>query len=352
TMIAATIVDVNDVQAKRIVLADNRTSDLGDFVEKSLANVLEGLPDLNGSGYDARDLDRLLSRLAHVETFHDPLEAVAGHVRLATDVASPVITVGQITMYTDAESFRQWVANVKDPQEIPLRLQWKESAPPVKDTLDQMKEKSINVTADEIEMDDGVDVALKELKPLDANYRIHATTVVVESLKVNGQFRPIVVNKRDNTIVVGQAVADAAKVLGWESLKVTYIDVDHDTAVKISLVDNSSADLAWYDTKALARMLMSVEDIIGTGFDAKSVEKIVDEAGMLVQEAIEAPMVTVRIRYRPDGIDWVWISSRADFDEWNTGITREGRYSDEGVRSAIAARLGFPYDKLTKSQHR
>src|ERR1019366_2508288 len=71
TMIAATIVDVNDVQAKRIVLADNRTSDLGDFVEKSLANVLEGLPDLNGSGYDARDLDRLLSRLAHVETFHD-----------------------------------------------------------------------------------------------------------------------------------------------------------------------------------------------------------------------------------------------------------------------------------------
>jgi ParB-like chromosome segregation protein Spo0J len=59
--IAATFVDCTDDEAARIVLVDNRTNDLGRYDDELLANVLASLPDLDGTGYDADDLDLLLA---------------------------------------------------------------------------------------------------------------------------------------------------------------------------------------------------------------------------------------------------------------------------------------------------
>ncbi|WIC89119.1 ParB-like nuclease domain protein [Arthrobacter phage Ottawa] len=58
--IAVAWVDVDDDTAARIVLADNRTSDLGTYDTDELAGLLGDLPDLTGTGYDEDDLNDML----------------------------------------------------------------------------------------------------------------------------------------------------------------------------------------------------------------------------------------------------------------------------------------------------
>lgn len=54
------VVDVDDDRASRIVLADNRTADLGSYDDDILLDVLESVDhDLDGTGYDYDDLDML-----------------------------------------------------------------------------------------------------------------------------------------------------------------------------------------------------------------------------------------------------------------------------------------------------
>jgi ParB-like chromosome segregation protein Spo0J len=56
-------VDVDESEAKRILLADNRTSDLATWDDTILVTLLEALAtndELLGSGYDGDDLDALL----------------------------------------------------------------------------------------------------------------------------------------------------------------------------------------------------------------------------------------------------------------------------------------------------
>ncbi len=61
TEIAATFVDVTDDEAARIVLVDNRAADLGTYDDEVLTALLSSLPDVYGTGFDADDLDFLLT---------------------------------------------------------------------------------------------------------------------------------------------------------------------------------------------------------------------------------------------------------------------------------------------------
>ncbi len=63
TQIAVTYVDVDDEQAARIVLVDNRSNDLAGYDNEALADLLSELPDLDGTGYDVDGLDALLAEL-------------------------------------------------------------------------------------------------------------------------------------------------------------------------------------------------------------------------------------------------------------------------------------------------
>jgi site-specific DNA-methyltransferase (adenine-specific) len=63
TEIAATFVDVDDEQAARIVLVDNRTADLAGYDDAQLAELLASLDGLDGTGWRPIELDRLLDQL-------------------------------------------------------------------------------------------------------------------------------------------------------------------------------------------------------------------------------------------------------------------------------------------------
>lgn len=57
---ACWVIDVDDDHAARIVLADNRTAELGGFDEEDLTGLLRDLPTLDGTGYTDADLETLL----------------------------------------------------------------------------------------------------------------------------------------------------------------------------------------------------------------------------------------------------------------------------------------------------
>lgn len=61
--IAVVFVDVDDEQAKRIVLADNRTNDLAEYDNGILAELLKDLGSTAGTGYTESDLQSILAAL-------------------------------------------------------------------------------------------------------------------------------------------------------------------------------------------------------------------------------------------------------------------------------------------------
>ncbi len=65
--IAVVKVCVNDGEALRIMLADNRTADLADYDQNILCELLESMSaDLGGTGYTSSDLDDLLESLSPI----------------------------------------------------------------------------------------------------------------------------------------------------------------------------------------------------------------------------------------------------------------------------------------------
>lgn len=60
--IEAVHVDVDEQQAAKIVLADNRTSDLSSYDNDKLADLLGDLTDYTGSGFTVDDYTRLLPK--------------------------------------------------------------------------------------------------------------------------------------------------------------------------------------------------------------------------------------------------------------------------------------------------
>lgn len=76
-------VDVDDSVATRILLADNRTSDVADYHMENLAELLSELRDegnLGGTGYDTDDLNTLLAELSRAETLDEMAAQAEGKV--------------------------------------------------------------------------------------------------------------------------------------------------------------------------------------------------------------------------------------------------------------------------------
>lgn len=110
-------------------------------------------------------------------------------------------------------------------------------------------------------------VDVDSLTPYPSNPRIGDIQAIAESLTVNGQFRPLVVNYDTNEILAGNHTWKAAKSLGWSKVAVSYVmDLTAEEAARIVLADNRYSDLATYDPQALAAMLTGLTDLSGTGY--------------------------------------------------------------------------------------
>lgn len=110
------------------------------------------------------------------------------------------------------------------------------------------------------------EVALITLKPYPNNPRKGNVDLIAESLETYGQYKPITVNKRTGEILAGNHTYQAASKLGWETIAVTYVDVDAVTAAKIVAIDNRTADQGTYDTESLLKLLDELPDLNATGY--------------------------------------------------------------------------------------
>lgn len=63
TKVPVVFVAVDETTATKILLADNRTSDLGTYDDEVLVSILQELDDLQGTGYDQAGLDNLIQSI-------------------------------------------------------------------------------------------------------------------------------------------------------------------------------------------------------------------------------------------------------------------------------------------------
>lgn len=129
-------------------------------------------------------------------------------------------------------------------------------------------------------------VELDQLRTFHANPRRGDTARIAASLRVNGQYRPIVGNRgthtgRPNEVLAGNhtltAMRDLLEDTGderWARIAVVWRDVDEDQAKRIVLADNRTADVGGYDETALVGLLGGLDDLEGTGYDLGDFEAL------------------------------------------------------------------------------
>jgi hypothetical protein len=123
--------------------------------------------------------------------------------------------------------------------------------------------------------------AVSELRTYHQNPRQGDVSAIRESLRVNGQYRPIVVNRgtytgRPSEVLAGNHTLLAARDEGWSEIAACWVDVDDDQAKRIVLADNRTADLGDYDEQALAGLLDGLPDLEGTGYTDEDLAALLD----------------------------------------------------------------------------
>lgn len=117
--IAVIELDMDDDRALRILLADNRTSDLADYDSFALAEILSEFArgyDMEGLVWNQDDLDDMLATQSHsianmavpnltgidTEGAHNPMETESNHVTNDTKVAQFYLTSAEFDLLRDA----------------------------------------------------------------------------------------------------------------------------------------------------------------------------------------------------------------------------------------------------------
>jgi hypothetical protein len=87
--IAAVPLDIDEEEALRILLVDNRTNDLASYDEPLLIEMLKALPDLEGTGFDGDALDELIAQ--NGDWITDMNDADISDVTSSTDGAFKIV---------------------------------------------------------------------------------------------------------------------------------------------------------------------------------------------------------------------------------------------------------------------
>lgn len=126
------------------------------------------------------------------------------------------------------------------------------------------------------------DIPVGDLALLPGNPRQGDIGAVSESMRVNGVYQPIIVNRGTHTgrpfeVIAGNHRAQAAQQLDHDTIPAVILDVDDEQAARIALADNRTSDLADYDNDALVAMLQNLPDLTGTGYDGDDLDALLAE---------------------------------------------------------------------------
>lgn len=267
TQIATVQIHTTEQQARRILLADNRTADLATYDETTLISILDTLPNLDDTGFGKSDLTELNNIIngnqpepppANPETT-DSIQPTTP-LRLGPHFTAEISTEHYET-WLDANGYRATKKHAVI-TDLKNRLGLPQTTP--KPT----KPANIHHPTETI--------PIHTLTTNQNNPRQGDIGSIIESLATNGQYRPITVNRRTGHIIKGNHTFQAAKHLGWTHIAVHWIDVDEEEETRILLIDNRTSDLATYNTDALKTLLTSIHDYQGTGYTLEDVNDILN----------------------------------------------------------------------------
>ena len=105
-----------------------------------------------------------------------------------------------------------------------------------------------------------VDVSL--LRPWDRNPNNGDVDLIVESIRTNGVFTPVVAQRSTGVILAGNHRYAALMELGETRVPVVWVDVDDAKATRIALVDNRSSQQARTDQGLLLEHLLVVQLVL------------------------------------------------------------------------------------------
>lgn len=330
--------DVDDDQARRIVLADNGTSDLASYDDAALLALLDDLDgDLAGTGWDDDSLDALRELVETPLDLTLPDDGAATAERRSsredTEPAGPSIDVARLDrpiVLTDGEAARivdVIEASAGKPEAViraRLGLPARREAARARRVgpAPQHEPAQHRVPIDSIE-------------PHPENAREGDIGAIAASLAEFGQYRPVVVQLSTRWILAGTHRWLAMRTLGWEEVDVVFVDVDEADARRILLVDNRTSDLGRLDDEAFAAILSGLASFAGTpyGFD--------DLDGALSRIDSNQPARKARIRVKvPDRkVNWKVDESWRRYDPWWAELFDACGHDMNAVRSEIVARL-------------
>jgi len=98
-------------------------------------------------------------------------------------------------------------------------------------------------------------VPIDSVRPHPKNTRRHPheqLELLKNSLREFGQYRPIVVHAGTDYILAGNGVYEAARQLGWETIRIVRVECDETHALAILMADNRLAELSWWDYESMA----------------------------------------------------------------------------------------------------
>ncbi len=125
---------------------------------------------------------------------------------------------------------------------------------------------------------------VSEVRLYHKNPRKGKVDVIASSIRVNGLYKPVVVNRgthtgRPNEVLCGNHTVMALRDLAEDDPKysevlVHFVDVDDDQAARIVAADNRTAELGGFDDEVLADLLKDLPDLEGTGYTDDDLAKM------------------------------------------------------------------------------
>lgn len=302
--VAAVQVDVTDQQAARIVIADNRIADLASYDESALLHLIENLPDLDGTGFGPADIAQL------DQIIDGDLPAPEPGTPKDPDPLSPTVALQLGPLYScelSREGYDAWLDTyfAHDSKGVITST--------IKDWLGIPKPPKPATHAAHWPTEGFTTIPVTDIQCHPTNPREGDIGQLAESLRINGQYRPIVANKTTRHIVVGNHTYLAARSLGWTSIAVQWITVDPDEETKILLVDNRTSDLANYDETALKALLTDILDHTGTGYTPEDIADL-----MTGGRPKPGPPPTGQTSMRVG--DHAWRTPTDLYDQWADGL--------------------------------
>jgi hypothetical protein len=300
-------VDFDEPTARAVVLGDNRLGDLADYNIDALRSLMTSLPSLDGTLFTDDDL-------ATLDDIYGGTTSGGGGG--APDAAGRVV-IGPHRYDADPDVMTAWCLRVRDaagtkapqaPTEASGRLQEVERVP------------------------------VGDLVPFPGNARQGDVGAICAMLARVGQYRPIVVSRVTNHILVGNHTYAGICALGWDEAAVEWVEgLSPEEETRIVLDDNRASDLGTYDADDLAAMLREAArgDLTGTGFDGDDVDSILS-GGPVKPSTAKARQATVTVSSLSFKVE------RGILDRWLATIP-------EPVAVEFENRLHLPPDTLLGS---